>query len=225
MRSEIFQRRTRDPVNMIENCLPPHRSGSTRVWAGAIRAAFVQIVLVAITLLTLARPSANAAEAAHTYRLRGLFQPDRVDDLRAAVGRLDGVKLGGASYAQGEATFVFDPEKVFPNVRFKSPEQLMTTFGQKLRQETRGTFEIIPRGTVPPEKLVEVRIPVLGLDCRGCSYGAYLAVIKVEGVEWAAASFKDGLVTARIDPDRTNRGALEAALEKARVTLADRKKE
>jgi len=64
-----------------------------------------------------------------------------------------------------------------------------------------------------------VNISIAGLDCTGCSYGAYLAVYKIDGVENATASFKEGAVTAWIDPNKTNRAALEEALTKRGVTV------
>jgi copper chaperone CopZ len=60
---------------------------------------------------------------------------------------------------------------------------------------------------------------VLGLDCKGCCLGAYESIAKIEGVEQATASFKLGLVTALIDPAKTNRAALETALKQRNVTL------
>ncbi len=162
----------------------------------------------------------SGADSEHTYRVRGLFQPDRVDELKKVVEGMGEIKLGEVDYDAGEVTFVFDSAKLFPNTRFKSPEQLMTSFNQKLRQETKGTFEVVPRSSVPPEKLVEVKIPVLGLDCKGCSYGAYLAVYKIDGVERTTVSFRDGFVIARINPEKVKESDLEDALRKARVTLA-----
>jgi copper chaperone CopZ len=60
---------------------------------------------------------------------------------------------------------------------------------------------------------------VLGLDCKACALAAYESIAKIDGVEQATASFRDGLVTARIDPARTSRAALEEILKKRGVTL------
>ena len=43
---------------------------------------------------------------------------------------------------------------------------------------------------------------------------AYEAVANIDGVEQATASFKDGRVTALIDPTKTDRAKLEDALKK-----------
>ena len=45
------------------------------------------------------------------------------------------------------------------------------------------------------------------------------AIYKIEGVEYATASFKEGRVTALIDPGKTERAVLEAALKKKGVEL------
>lgn len=72
---------------------------------------------------------------------------------------------------------------------------------------------------VPKDKLARIEIEVVGLDCKACSYAAYRAIYQIEGVARATASFKDGKVTALIDPKETNRPALEEALKKKGVIL------
>jgi copper chaperone CopZ len=64
-----------------------------------------------------------------------------------------------------------------------------------------------------------LQIPIIGLDCKGCSYAAYLAIYKIEGVEYATASFKDSRVVALINPAKTDQATLEKALVKKGVTL------
>ena len=39
-----------------------------------------------------------------------------------------------------------------------------------------------------------------GHDCKGCNFGLYRAIASIDGVERAVASFKEGYVTAWIDP-------------------------
>ena len=70
-----------------------------------------------------------------------------------------------------------------------------------------------------PEKLTLVEIPVVGLDCKACCLGAYEAIYRLEGVEQATASFKDGLVTAWIDASKTDRAQLETALKQRGVEV------
>ena len=65
------------------------------------------------------------------------------------------------------------------------------------------------------------RIGVAGLDCKGCAYGAYRTLAKIDGVERATVYFKQWIVTARVDPSKTNREALVAALKKAEVDVLE----
>lgn len=161
--------------------------------------------------------TARAADAEYSYRVLGLFQQDREVDLRRALDDLPGVSLVNVNYLEGSATFRFDAGALFPGA--KGPDQILSQFDQKLRQSTRGTFSVTTPSGIDREKLTEVEIRVAGLDCKGCSYGAYLAVYQIEGVENAIASFHDGHVIAWIDAEKTNRETLEAALEKKRVSL------
>jgi copper chaperone CopZ len=141
-----------------------------------------------------------------THKVTGLCCPERVEDLRDAVKDQAEVKLVSIDYAHAEATFAYAP-KVF------STERLRQLLGIK-------GFGFKAPSTTPADQLTRIEIPIFGLDCKGCSLGAYNAVIKVDGVEQANASFKEGHVTALIDPAKTNRSALEEALKKARVALA-----
>lgn len=153
------------------------------------------------------------------HQITGLFSPDREKDLQKVFATLPEIKLEKIDYAKAEAEFVYDPEKVFPNAK---PEQLVEQFDSILRNASRHTFGVRPLCTTPDDELTCVEIPVLGLDCKACCLAAYESVYQIEGVERATASFKDGLVTAWIHPDKTNVMALEEALKKKGVTLPER---
>lgn len=159
----------------------------------------------------------QADPAEHTFRILGLFDPDRENDLRQVVATLEGMEMARVDYDTGEATFRFDVTERFRGA--KNPEQLVKAFNQMLRQASRGSFEALPRSEFPKEKWKQVKIPIAGHDCRGCSYGAYLAVYKVAGVERATASFHEGFVTVWIDPAKIDRAALEKALAEKKVTV------
>jgi copper chaperone CopZ len=105
---------------------------------------------------------------------------------------------------------------LFPGAK---PEQYVERLDQKLRQTSQGTFGAKPPSTLPREKLQFLEIGVLGLDCHACSLAAYEAVAKLPGVEQATASFRDGLVTAWIDPAQTSREKLEEALKQKGAEL------
>jgi copper chaperone CopZ len=172
-----------------------------------------------VAALCLMGTSVLAEEADLECRVLGLFQADCVDDLRAVTKKVSGIALVKADHQTGTATFRMDAAKVFPDA--KSPEQIIENLRNKLNGESQGVFETHPLSSIPKEKLEEVKIPIAGLDCKGCSYAAYLAVYKIEGVENATASFKEGLVTAWIDPAKTNRAALEDALTQRGVTVKE----
>ncbi|HSJ01745.1 MAG TPA: heavy metal-associated domain-containing protein [Verrucomicrobium sp.] len=178
---------------------------------------------VASMLLLLASAGPLHAEEAQpatgtvsvTYRVTGLFSPDREADLKASLEQqLPDIQLASVDYPHGEAAFRYDPALAFKGVK---PADILKRFDEKLRTASSGTFGIQPRFTIAPEKLVRVEIPVVGLDCKACSFAAYETVAKLEGVAQATASFREGLVTALIDPGKTNKEALEEALRKKQI--------
>jgi copper chaperone CopZ len=151
-----------------------------------------------------------------TYRVLGLFAPDREKDLRAGFEDIPDIKLISVSFEDAEITVEFAPAKLFPG---QKPERVTELVNDKVRQATHHTFGVKPRSTVPKDKLQQVVIPVAGLDCKACCLAAYEIVAQVDGVMQATASFKDGKVTARIDPSKTDRAKLEEALRKRGVDV------
>lgn len=151
-----------------------------------------------------------------THRVSGLFSREREADLREAVKAMPEVGLVSVDVDRGEAVFSYDPAKLFKGT--KEAERIQR-FDQLLRQASRHTFGARPPLETPWEKLAQVEIPVAGLDCRACELATYEAISKLEGVEQATASYKDGKVAARVDPAKTNREALIAALKKRNVAV------
>lgn len=183
-------------------------------------------MLPILLFLVLARP-ALAEEVRVCYRVTGLFQPDRVEDLRRQAGALalrEGnatavAKLAGVDYESAVVTFSYDAGAApFKN---RKPEQVLEKLNQELRARSRGAFQLFPVGATERGNLREERIPVAGLDCKGCAYGAYRAIAMIDGVERAVVNFREGHVTARIDPAKTNRAALVTALRKAQVDVTN----
>lgn len=171
---------------------------------------------VAVAFLVLAVACGLASAEPIKYQITGLFSPDRVADLKEAMEDLPQIKLVSVDYKNAEATFDFDAKKVFPGANEK---QVMERLENLLRPASRHTMGLKPARTVPLEKLTFVEIAVEGLDCKACSLAAYESIYKLDGVERATASFKEGLVTAHIDPAKTDRAKLEDALKKRGVTL------
>lgn len=160
-------------------------------------------------------------DAAVTHQVTGLFCKERVADLQQVCQTLPGIELKGVDYERSEARFVYDAQKAFPGAK---PEQIVERFDNLLRNASRHTFGIKPRCT-ELDQLERIDIGVEGLDCKGCSFGAYDAVYRLDGVEHATASFKEGLVCVWIHPGKINREKLTEALTKRGVTLAEKKGE
>ena len=154
-----------------------------------------------------------------TYRVTGLFSKDREADLSEAFKELPNFKVVAIDFDHAEVTLEFTPGKLFPG---QKPERVTELVNDKVRSVTHATFGIKPRSTVARGKLKEVVIPVAGLDCKACCLAAYEIVAQVDGVVQATASFKDGRVTARIDPSRTDQSKLEEALRKRGVAVGPR---
>ncbi|MHC5541456.1 heavy-metal-associated domain-containing protein [Singulisphaera rosea] len=183
-------------------------------------------LLPILAILLTARASV-AEDVTVKYRLRGLFQPERVDDLRRRASTLtfnDGngpvtVTLVDVNYETAEITFAYDPGS--SPFKGKSPQAILTVIDNPLRNATRHNFTLVPLGPHKADQLKQERIAVAGLDCKGCAYGAYRAVATIEGVERAVVSFKEGYLLASIDPQKTNRTALITALKKAEVDVIE----
>jgi hypothetical protein len=150
------------------------------------------------------------------HQITGLFCPEREKDLRDAFAKLPKFKLLGIDYENAEVTVEYDPQKIWPG---EKPERYPELFGNEIGSVSRYSFRAKPLHTKPVDKLKRVQIPVAGLDCLGCCFGAYRLIYELPGVEMATADFKRGLVTALIDPEVIDQAKLEAALEKGGVEI------
>jgi len=156
-----------------------------------------------------------------TYRVTGLFAPEREKDLRAAFEDLPEFKLVAVNFADAEMTLEFDAAKLFPK---EKPERIVELVDQKVRSVTHHTFGVKPRRTVPRDKLKEIVIPAAGLDCKACCLAAYEVIANIDGVYQATASFKEGRITALLDPTKTDKSKLEEALRKRGVDVGKARK-
>lgn len=177
------------------------------------------IASVVIVFASVSRAQEPTPLATIKVRVTGLFQPDRERDLREVMLLIPDAKLISIDYGSAEAVFEYDPQKSFNKA---TPANFPERLDNAVRTNSHSTFGIKPQCTTPKDKLQRIEIGVIGLDCKGCALAAYEAVARLEGVEQATCSFKEGLVTAKFDPEKTNREALEAALERARVELKKR---
>lgn len=166
---------------------------------------------------------AEAAETEHHFRVTSLFQPDRVADFRALMSEhFPEITIASLDFQTATVALGIDATKTEVLSKAKTPEDIRTQLGSRLRNLSRGAFDLLPVSQVPPGEIAEAAIPVIGLDCKGCSYGAYRAVTRVEGVEYATASFADGRIVVRFDRRKTSLPSIEAALSQARIMLNHR---
>jgi hypothetical protein len=78
---------------------------------------------------------------------------------------------------------------------------------------------VTPRSAIQRGELERLEIGVSGLDCKGCSYAAYLAVYKLAGGQNATASFQRGKVVAWVDAKKIDRSRLITALQEKGVSV------
>lgn len=180
--------------------------------------------LIAAALLAFTLVDARAADPKPsgpetiTQRITGLFAPDREADLRAALQEISGVELASLDFNYAEATFRYDPAVAFPGTK---PADAPKRLAEKLRSASNSTFSLQPLDpSVVKDQLARVEVGIAGLDCRACSLAVYEIIAKVDGVYQATASFHDRKATALIDPKKTSKEAIEAALKKRNVTLS-----
>jgi copper chaperone CopZ len=174
-------------------------------------------ILSNFVLVILLPAFASAEPPTVKVRVTGLFAKDREKELRDIFAeQLPDVKIVSVDFDHAEAVLSFEPEKVFPKVK---PADVLKQIDQKVRTASSSTFTILPASTTPRDKLTRVEIGVVGLDCQACCLAAYEIVAKIDGVDQATASFKEGRITALIDPVKTEKAKLEAALKQRNVTL------
>jgi hypothetical protein len=163
--------------------------------------------------------SIHADESKH--RIIGLSEPAREQDLREQVKTMPEVEVAALNFGTAEVTFRYDVRKLITNYNPKkppTPEAITKRLEDLLRAASNGTFTLVPLATLPADKLQRIEIQCGLLDCKGCRYGAYIAIAKLDGVERATVN-EHALLTAWIDPAKTNHASLEAALKKGRVEL------
>lgn len=178
--------------------------------------------MILFAVFAFSAESTHAADAKkktverHTHHVVGLFCVEREADLREAVKQLPDLVFVSADFNKAEVVLSYDTKVLFPNM---NDGQRVQRLDNMFKSVSSHTFSIKPLRPIADDKLTLIKIPVAGLDCKACSYGAYRAVHGIDGVEIATASFKAGLVTALIDPKKTNRIALEAALKQRGVAV------
>ena len=151
-----------------------------------------------------------------THRITGLFSLDRETILRTALEKLPDIKLVSVDFDHAEAVFTYDPAIAFKGTK---PDDVTKRFDDHIRSETHSTLGIAPLIATPRDKLTRIEIAAIGCDCKACCLAAYEIVAKIEGVTQAAVNFHESKISALIDPEKTNRAALEDALKKREVQV------
>ena len=187
---------------------------------------FLRLAFTTLAALALSLGSSRADELpTATFRVMGLFEPERQQDLKETLTILPALELVSVNYDTTEVTFRYDVTKLINAYNPKKPptqEAIQKSIDTLLRNASNGTFSLKTGATPPKDKLQNVHLQVGILDCRGCRYGVYQIISKVDGVEQATLA-RDGYLTAWIDGTKTNQGALEEALKKARIDLLHNK--
>jgi copper chaperone CopZ len=174
-------------------------------------------------LLTLHFASVALGDASYRFRLTSLFQPDRVADFHALLKEHHpGITAESVDFDTSLVTLRIDSAANPSLEKARNPEQVRTQLNAMLRNSSKGVFELLALSEMPAEELVQANIPVIGLDCKGCAFGAYRTVAKLDGVQYVTVSFKDGLIRTRFDRRKTSLETIEAALGQARIMIHHR---
>ena len=176
----------------------------------------LRMMIASVALMACATSAPAVEPTKLTVRVTGLFSADREKDLREVFAEWPVVKIAGIDFDRAEVALTFDGDRLFPKAK---PADVLARLHERLGNLSNHTFGVKAVSTVPKDKLKRIEIPVAGLDCKACCLAAYEIVAKIDGVEQATASFKEGRITALIDADKTDKSKLEAALKQRGVTV------
>ncbi len=180
----------------------------------------VPVIRTAATVAEEAIPGDFQFDDEHTIKLQvtGLFMPERVKDFQTLMKQFQEARLRNVDYESAEATFGYAADSdLFRNA---NDEQIIERINNRVRQLSNHTIGVKPLSTLRREQLEFIEIPITGLDCKACSLAVHETLSRIDGVERATANFKDARANAWIDPVKTDRASLEAALKQRGVTLS-----
>jgi formylglycine-generating enzyme required for sulfatase activity len=187
--------------------------------------------LAIVTLLLISGVATRAEEikpAEHvrvTYRMRGLFCPEREVELRSLwAEEMPEIKVLAVDSLSGEATFEFDPVAALgPEAKAADPEKLRGLFNKRVnvanrrkyptwRPDHTNVFTAVPWS--PPDSFQYVEIPIEGLDCLACALAFHRVLLgEVKGIEHAQVSYRDGRAIALVDPSKFDEIAVRGKLQ------------
>jgi hypothetical protein len=181
----------------------------------------IRIVLAALLLAAVVCAADKPKDTPVTarYQVIGLFSKERVVDFREAMKAVPKVELVSVDYDKAEAVFRFVPKEAFPHA--SKPEHYVEHLDNTVRHASTHTIGIKPTRKSPRDRLKWVEVAVSGCYCRACDLALYEITSRVEGVEQAQGTFKEGQVRALIDPTKTDCGKVAAALKKRGVGVKE----
>lgn len=167
----------------------------------------------------------RAEEQTMTVRIIGISDPSRVEDFRTAVKSVPELQLVSVDGEKASAVLRYDVAAIITKPKPKpddlAPAKILAQIDNLVGKASVRTFTVTEPTGFAEDKLAKVEVKVGVLDCKGCRYGAYIAIAKLDGVERATVNSTNRTLTAWIDPTKTNKEALVAALKKARVELPE----
>jgi hypothetical protein len=166
-------------------------------------------------------PVALAADEKQSidFAIVGLFAPDREQDLRDLMADVPEFQLVRVDYDNARVTFSYDVAALLAEQKpRKAPtaSEVEQRINALLARASSNTFALKLTPAVPKQKLTRIELNVGILDCKGCQYAAYLAVLKAPGVERATV-LKDGTLVAMVETGKTDEAALKDALKRANI--------
>ena len=184
------------------------------------------LLMILMALIGLfAGATLRAEEQSTTVRIIGISDPGRVEDFRTALKSVPELQLVSVDGEKASAVLRYEISAIITKPKPKpadlAPEKILEQLNNLVGKASVHTFSVTAPTGVAEDKLVKVEFKVGILDCKGCRYGAYIVIAKLDGVERATVNSTNRTLTAWIDPAKTNKDALEAALKKARVELPE----
>ncbi len=181
--------------------------------------------LAAILCALVLTATLRAEEQTTTVRVIGISDPGRVEDFRTAVKSVPELQLMSVDGDKASAVLRYDVAAIITKPKPKpadlAPEKILEQINSLVGKASVNTFSVTAPTGVAEDKLAKVEIKVGILDCKGCRYGAYIVIAKLDGVERATVNSANRTLTVWIDPVKSNKEALIAALKKARVELPE----
>ena len=176
-----------------------------------------------ILFMLLCDAALRAEEQTTCVRVIGISDPSRVEDFRKTVKSVSELQLVSVDGDKATAVLRYEVSAIVTKPKPKpddlAPAKILAEIDNLIGKACVRTFSITEPTGVAEDKLTKVECKVGVLDCKGCRYGAYIAIAKLDGVERAIVDSITRTLTAWIDPAKTNKEALEAALKKAHVEL------